>query len=262
MVEDRIVGLCRSMSFRIDYSNASGRSRRSAVQRHFPAVLRVRRTHEVHDVTGKSRKNLQLCKTSCLIVRIENIGCQRLPGVNMRLYEVLFLVSSVAAQACLYPMCPPFDGATNCNINGTIGTTPQDFSIIGPPLQAVHESVQAPTGLAVDNDLNIYLTYPRNSGATKYNVVIATNFTGEEPWPSSSIQNCSTGQNASTCFINVQNVVLDSQGVMWIVDSGIPYTTPGGMAVSGGSKIMSFNISTKELMFVSTILLGVEGSHS
>lgn len=166
----------------------------------------------------------------------------------MKYRHLLFLASTVAAQECLYPMCPPFVGATTCDTNGTIGTTPQDFSIIGPPLQAVHESTQAPTGLAVDNDLKVYLTYPRNFGATQYNVVIATNFTGEEPWPSTSIQNCSSGQNASTCFINVQNVVLDSRGVMWIVDSGIPYSTPGGMAVSGGSKVMSFNVSTKALI--------------
>ena len=203
---------------------------------------------EVHDVTHKFRGKLHVCRILYLLGKDQSEVCQRLADVNMRLRDCLYLAGTVAAQGCLYPMCPPFEGVTSCNINGTIGTTPQDFSIIGPPLQAVHESVQAPTGLAVDNDLNIYLTYPRNSGATKDNVVIATNFTGEEPWPSSGIQNCSAGQNASTCFINVQNVVLDSQGVMWVVDSGIPYTTPGGMSVSGGSKIMSFNISTKELI--------------
>ena len=148
----------------------------------------------------------------------------------------LGLVVTAAAQSC-----PPLPVG-----NGTIGACPQDFSIISPPLEAVHESQQAPTGLAVDNDLNIYLTYPRNSGYTPKNVVIATNFTGEIPWPSAAIQNCAPGQNASTCFINVQNVVLDSIGQMWIVDSGIPVNAKS--AVPYGSKIMSFNLSTDALI--------------
>lgn len=130
----------------------------------------------------------------------------------------------------------------------TIGAYPQDFTLIGPPLQAVHESQQAPTGLALDNQNNIYLTYPRNFGLTPNNVVLATSFTDEVPWPSAEIQNCTAGQNASTCFINVQNVVLDSIGQLWIVDSGIPYNGSGGDAVPGGSKIMSFNQTTSALI--------------
>lgn len=54
------------------------------------------------------------------------------------------------------------------------------------------------------------------------------------------MQNCTEGQNASTCFINVQNVVLDSVNQLWIVDSGIP---PGAKsAVQYGPKIMSFSL--------------------
>ena len=44
------------------------------------------------------------------------------------------------------------------------GAYPQDFSVVGPPLEAVHDSQEAPTGLAVDEQHRIYLTYPRNSG--------------------------------------------------------------------------------------------------
>ena len=153
------------------------------------------------------------------------------------MYSLVFaLALTAAAQSC-----PPVISG-----NGSIGVCPQDFSIIGPPLEAVHESEQAPTGLAVDNDLNIYLTYPRNFGYTPNNVVLATSYTGEEPWPSAAIQNCAPGQNASTCFINVQNVVLDSIGQMWAQDSGIPVNATS--AVPYGSKIMSFNLTTKALI--------------
>lgn len=134
------------------------------------------------------------------------------------------------------------------------GAYPQDFSLIGPPLQAVHDSQSAPTGLAVDSHHNIYLTYPRNSGQTPSNVVICTDFNNEKPWPTAEIQNCTQGQDPSTCFINVQNVVLDSIGQLWVVDSGIPYyAASGSNAVTGGAKIMSFNESTSEHIKTYTI---------
>ncbi|KAL8707392.1 MAG: hypothetical protein Q9220_007584 [cf. Caloplaca sp. 1 TL-2023] len=166
------------------------------------------------------------------------------------IYTALATAGIVSAQGlagndCPFPACPPFQGALASYDNGTIGATPDSFSIIGPPLQAVHASVdRAPTGFAVDPSLNIYLTYPRNTGPTPVNVVIATNFTGEKPWPNPEIQNCNSTQNASTCFINVQNVVLDPsdpEHVMWVVDSGIP---PGNKtAIPYGSKVMSFNLT-------------------
>ncbi|KAL8796271.1 MAG: hypothetical protein Q9195_001386 [Heterodermia aff. obscurata] len=151
----------------------------------------------------------------------------------------------LAGNDCPFLACPPFEGASTYNDNGTIGSTPESFSIIGPPLQAVHASVdRAPTGFAVDPSLNIYLTYPRNSGPTPNNVVVATSFTGEKPWPNPEIQNCTANQNASTCFINIQNIVLDPKDpehVMWAVDSGIQ---PGSMtATPYGAKVMAFNLT-------------------
>lgn len=142
------------------------------------------------------------------------------------------------SQSC--PKVPPKSP------NATIGVCPTDFTIIGGHLETVHQSYQAPTGLAVDEDLNIYIAYPRNNGITPNNVVIATGFDQEAPWPNAAIQNCTAGQNASLCFINVQNPVLDSRGVIWVVDSGIP---PGqSTAVDYGAKVMSFNRTTRELI--------------
>lgn len=90
--------------------------------------------------------------------------------------------------------------------NATLGVCPQDFTIIGGELEAVHESVNAPTGLAVDADSNVYLTYPRNAANLTNNVVICTSFTDEEAWPNAEIQQCQPGQNVSECFINVRKV--------------------------------------------------------
>jgi len=129
----------------------------------------------------------------------------------------------------------------------TNGAYPQDFALVGPALEAVHDSQKPSTGLAVDSTHKLYLTYPRNSGSTPDNVVICTSFNEEKPWPNRSIQNCSAGQDPSTCFINVQNIVRDDRGRLWVVDSGIPYhSTPTADAIYGGAKLMSFNESTAE----------------
>jgi len=134
------------------------------------------------------------------------------------------------------------------------GAYPQDFSVVGPPLEGVHDSQQAPTGLAVDNNHNLYLTYPRNSGQTPNNVVLCTGYNSEVSWPNATIQNCTANQDPSTCFINVQNVVLDSIGQLWIVDSGIPYNAASGSnALTGGAKIMSFNQTTSQHIRTYTI---------
>jgi hypothetical protein len=127
------------------------------------------------------------------------------------------------------------------------GAYPQDFTIVGPRLEAVHDSQSPSTGLAVDVNHNLYLTYPRNAGPTPSNVVICTSFNDEKPWPNAAMQNCTAGQDPSTCFINVQNVVRDDRGRLWVVDNGIPAgASAGSDAIYGGAKLMSFNETTAE----------------
>ncbi|KAF2856250.1 hypothetical protein T440DRAFT_103461 [Plenodomus tracheiphilus IPT5] len=129
----------------------------------------------------------------------------------------------------------------------TNGAYPQAFVTVGLPLEAVHDSQKPSTGLAVDSVHKLYLTYPRNAGQTPNNVVICTSFNDEEPWPSSTMQNCVAGQDPSTCFINVQNIIRDDRGRLWVVDSGIPYNaTPTTDAIYGGAKLISFNETTAE----------------
>lgn len=158
---------------------------------------------------------------------------------------VLGLLSLAGNAIATFPTTCPDPALSSSNT--TNGVCVQDFNIIGGTLEAVHEGTLAPTGLAVDLDENLYLTYPRNFENSTNAVTIATSFTDEEPWPSAEIQNCQPGQNVSECFINVQNLVLDAHGQLWVLDSGIPYkkTAP---AVTGGAKIMQFDSATKELV--------------
>lgn len=142
---------------------------------------------------------------------------------------------------------PPPGGFRPFGPGYTNGAYPQDFALIGPPLEAVHDSQKPPTGLAVDSAQKLYLTYPRNAGQTPNNVVVCTSYNEEQPWPNSAMQNCASGQDPSTCFINVQNIVHDDRGRLWVVDSGIPYNaTPTTDAIYGGAKIISFNETTAE----------------
>ncbi|KAK9779447.1 hypothetical protein SCAR479_03513 [Seiridium cardinale] len=151
------------------------------------------------------------------------------------LLHIMAFIAGAAAQG--FPSTCP--AVPTYNPNATLGVCPTDFTIIGPELEPIHESKTAPTGLAVDCELNVYLTYPRNTGATPINVAKATNFTSEEPWPNAAIQNCTVSQDPAECFINVQNVVLDALGQLWVVDSGIP---PGAKsAISRGAKIIAFS---------------------
>ena len=122
----------------------------------------------------------------------------------------------------------------------------RDFTVTGPFLELVHELYdEFPTGVAVDLKGRIFVNYPRSSVNASKTVGIVTNFTAEAAWPNDAIQNCQPGQNASTCFVNVQSVVIDStQERMWILDTGIP---PGAKtAVEYGAKIWGFNLITNE----------------
>ncbi|QSZ33412.1 hypothetical protein DSL72_004980 [Monilinia vaccinii-corymbosi] len=115
----------------------------------------------------------------------------------------------------------------------TIGLCSADLDVIGPNLEAIHESTIPPTGLALDSDASLFFTYARNREPQKWTLTKATGFITEVPWPSEEWQNCKAGQNASECFVKVQNVV-------WMPRVALP--TPYG------AKIMSFNSTSGELI--------------
>ncbi|KAL1604535.1 hypothetical protein SLS59_003730 [Nothophoma quercina] len=161
---------------------------------------------------------------------------------------MLYLGTLAVCSAQTYFDTPP-GGFRPFGSGYTLGAWPQNFNVVGQELEAIHDSQRPSTGLAVDNEHKLYLTYPRNASPTPNNVVICTSFNDEQPWPNAAIQNCTANQDPSTCFINVQNIVLDDLNRLWVVDSGIPYGTPSGSnATYGGAKIMSFNATNGELI--------------
>lgn len=131
------------------------------------------------------------------------------------------LTTTVAATSGFPETCPIILSAQRDN-DTTIGICESDFDVVGGDLEAVYEGARAPTGIAVDPDLNIFFTYARNMEVQNYTLTKATSLTSEVPWPSEEWQNCNDGQNASECFVNVQNVVLDAENVFWVIDSGVP----------------------------------------
>lgn len=119
------------------------------------------------------------------------------------------------------PECPvPYSWTRNDS--DPIGACSSDLQVIGDIPEVIHEGVIPPTGIAVDPEHNVFFTYARNMEKQDHTLTKTISFTEEIPWPSEEWQNCAEGQNASTCFVNVQNIVLDSVGGWWVVDSGVP----------------------------------------
>ncbi len=162
--------------------------------------------------------------------------------------STILLVSRVLGQSS-YPAYPkvtesPFNLANLTDFAQPNSTS--DFTTTGPFLELVHELYEdLPTGVAVDKNNRIFVNYPRSQVNASKTVGLVTNFTAEVAWPNVAIQNCQPGQNVSTCFVNVQSVVIDStQERIWILDTGIP---PGAKtALKYGAKIWGFNLTTNE----------------
>lgn len=128
-------------------------------------------------------------------------------------------------------------------------SSPNNFTIDGPYLEVVHEIYNLttfPTGVAVDQDNRIFINFPRSASNNDITLGLADSFNTTVAYPNASIQTCQPGQNVSTCFVNVQSVVIDSAQRIWALDTG---AGPGQTdAVEYGAKIMSFNLTTNEMI--------------
>lgn len=74
----------------------------------------------------------------------------------------------IMIRPVMQPLLFAIAGAATAGFNH--GAYPQDFSLVDPPLEGIHDSQEPPTGLAVDSTRNLHLTYPRDSGETPNNV--------------------------------------------------------------------------------------------
>ncbi|CAF9922332.1 hypothetical protein IMSHALPRED_005661 [Imshaugia aleurites] len=128
-------------------------------------------------------------------------------------------------------------------------STPNNFTTDGPYLEVVHEIYNLttfPTGVAVDQDNRIFINFPRSASNNDITLGLADSFNTTIAYPNASIQTCQPGQNVSTCFVNIQSVVIDSVQRIWALDTG---AGPGQTdAVEYGAKIMSFNLTTNQMI--------------
>lgn len=128
-------------------------------------------------------------------------------------------------------------------------SSPNNFTTDGPYLEVVHEIYNLttfPTGVAVDLDNRIFINFPRSASSNDVTLGLADSFNTTVAYPNASIQTCQPGQNVSTCFVNIQSVVIDSAQRVWALDTG---AGPGQTdAVEYGAKIMSFNLTTNEMI--------------
>lgn len=133
--------------------------------------------------------------------------------------------------------------------SSTQPSSPNNFTTDEPYLEVVHEIYNLttfPTGVAVDLDNRIFINFPRSASNNDVTLGLADSFNTTVAYPNASIQTCQPGQNVSTCFVNIQSVVIDSSQRIWALDTGAgPAQTN---AVEYGAKIMSFNLTTNEMI--------------
>ena len=148
-----------------------------------------------------------------------------------------------------YPSSTAFPFIPQNLTSFTQPSSPNNFTTDGPYLEVVHEIYNLttfPTGVAVDQDERIFINFPRSASSNDVTLGLADSFNTTAAYPNASIQTCQRGQNVSTCFVNIQSVVIDSAQRIWALDTGMG---PGQTdAVEYGAKIMSFNLTTNEMI--------------
>ncbi|KAM0805452.1 major royal jelly protein-domain-containing protein [Usnea florida] len=148
-----------------------------------------------------------------------------------------------------YPSSTAFPFIPQNLTSFTQPSSPNNFTTDGPYLEVVHEIYNLttfPTGVAVDQDDRIFINFPRSASSNEVTLGLADSFNTTAAYPNASIQTCQRGQNVSTCFVNIQSVVIDSAQRIWALDTGMG---PGQTdAVEYGAKIMSFNLTTNEMI--------------
>ncbi|QDS76240.1 hypothetical protein FKW77_000701 [Venturia effusa] len=132
----------------------------------------------------------------------------------MTRFLLAFAASACAATLGVFPdlVCPAAGSQLRTSTT-PIGYCPGDSDIRGPRLEAVYGSAIAPTRLGLAPNGDVYFTCARNMEVQTWTLTKKINFTSEVPWLPRKWQNCAPGQHVSTCFINVQKVVLDAEGV-------------------------------------------------
>ena len=148
-----------------------------------------------------------------------------------------------------YPSSTAFPFIPQNLTSFTQPSSPNNFTTDGPYLEVVHEIYNLttfPTGVAVDQDDRIFINLPRSASSNEVTLGLADSFNTTAAYPNASIQTCQPGQKVSTCFVNIQSVVIDSAQRIWALDTGVG---PGQTdAVEYGVKIMSFNLTTNEMI--------------
>ncbi len=111
-------------------------------------------------------------------------------------------------------------------------------------LEVVAESRQQWTGIAVTDNHNIFVNFPRWSPAVTVSVARLDSLGTAQPFPSASWNSWKVGEPVrEDAFVAVQSVVRDSRNRIWVLDTGNPYLM--GVVV-GGARLFCFAEDTGE----------------
>ena len=102
------------------------------------------------------------------------------------------------------------------------------------------------TGIAVTDDHQIFVNYPRWSDRMKYSVARLDANGRPQPFPSVTWNDWQPGQPVKADqFVAVQSVVRDAVNTIWVLDTGNPYFRG---VISGAARLFSFDAKSGRLL--------------
>ena len=112
-----------------------------------------------------------------------------------------------------------------------------------PRLRLVAESPQQWTGIAVDANDGIWVSYPRWSEEVPISVARLGRGGEPQPFPDATWNDWKPGEDPDGQWVCVQSVVIDDQNRLWVLDTGNPRFEG---VLAGGPKLVRFDLPSGE----------------
>lgn len=99
-------------------------------------------------------------------------------------------------------------------------------------------------GMAVSSENRLFVNFPRTDSDVQISVGEIQKDGKMIPFPDAAWNNLDARRNPQRRFLNVQDLLLDSNDMLWALDSGNPM---GCDIVEGGAKLVCMNIRSKQI---------------
>jgi sugar lactone lactonase YvrE len=148
-----------------------------------------------------------------------------------------------------------------CVVSVALGVLVAFQASAAPSLTIVAESRQMIwNAVAVDDADRVYVASPRWTGSKGPSVAVLDASGALHPYPSAAWNTQQERVPPSQRFVNVNAIHRDSNGGLWVVDTGV--TGFGGTVIPGGAKLVRIDLRTGEVTRVYPLTSNVAKAHS